>query len=274
VVVKYIRKFLLFEIPWVNNGVRGMDSIKIEYHDDVAVIKLNNGVTNPLSLEFLREISKNLENLKNESSACSLVIASNNDKFFSIGFNIPQLYEQSEEEVKEFYKTYNRLCLDLYKLPKPTIAAITGHAIAGGCILALCCDFRFIAEGKKLMGLNEIKLGVPVPYPGDCILRELVGMRNARDIMEIGEFYPPLESLKLGMVDQVLPLKQVLTEAIERAKLLGAMPQEVFGIIKLNRVERIEEQILKHLEEKEQFFLECWHSDETRKRLKEAIKKF
>lgn len=251
-----------------------MDSIKIEYHDDVAVVRLNNGVTNPLSLEFLRDISENLGILKNESSVSSLVIASNNDKFFSIGFNIPQLYEQTEEEVKEFYKTYNRLCLDLYKLPKPTIAAITGHAIAGGCILALCCDFRFISEGKKLMGLNEIKLGVPVPYPGDCILRDLVGTKNARDIMEIGEFYPPLESLKLGMIDQVMPLAQVIPNSIERAKSLGAMPKDIFGMIKRNRVERIEEQILKRLEEKEQFFLKCWHSDDTRKRLKEAIKKF
>jgi enoyl-CoA hydratase/carnithine racemase len=164
--------------------------------------------------------------------------------------------------------------MDLYTLPKPTIAALTGHAIAGGCVLALCCDYRFIAEGKKLMGLNEIKLGVPVPYPGDRILSQMVGARKAQEIMEGGEFYPPEESYKIGMVDQVSPLEQVLPEAIKQAKLLGAMPNKAYGMIKRNRVEGVESQVQAQLAKKEKFFLECWYSDETRKRLQEAIKKF
>ena len=124
------------------------------------------------------------------------------------------------------------------------------------------------------MGLNEIKLGIPVPYPGDCILRQVVGARNGREIMGTGEFYHPEESLQMGMVDQVLSLEQVLPKAIDKAKLLGALPRDAFGMIKRNRVEMVEAQILKHLAEKEQFFMECWYSDEARERLEEAIKKF
>ena len=74
--------------------------------------------------------------------------------------------------------------------------------------MALCCDYRFIAEGRKLMGLNEVKLGVPVPYLGDCILRHLVGARHARDIMDTGDFYHPEVLLQMGMVDQALPLEK------------------------------------------------------------------
>ena len=109
---------------------------------------------------------------------------------------------------------FNQVCMELYTMPKPTVAAVTGHAIAGGCILALCCDYRFAAEGRKLMGLNEIRLGVPVPYLADCVLRQIVGARNAREIMETGEFYLPEQSLQIGMIDRVLPLEKVVADSI------------------------------------------------------------
>ncbi|MEE9151201.1 MAG: enoyl-CoA hydratase/isomerase family protein [Thermoplasmata archaeon] len=251
-----------------------MELVGIEHHDKVTVLKLNNGITNALNLKFIRKIFRNLRDLKDDPAVNGVVIASNNDKFFSIGFDIPQLYELEEEDFRMFYRTYNRLCIDLYTFPKPTIAAITGHAIAGGCILALCCNFRFIAEGRKLLGLNEIKLGVPVPYPGDCILRQLVGTQNTQDIINTGEFYPSKELLRMGIVDRVMTLDQVNSKAIERVKLLGAMPKEAFSLIKRNRKEIVEKQVLKHLAEKEKIFMECWFSDEARKLLKEAIKKF
>lgn len=94
-----------------------------------------------------------------------------------------------DDEGRSLAKLKNKLVayLALYTLPKPVVAAITGHAIAGGCILALCCDYRFISEGRKLMGLNEVKLGVPVPYLADRVLHALVGTRYAREIIESGE---------------------------------------------------------------------------------------
>jgi len=251
-----------------------MESIKVEYHDKVAVLRLNSGITNALNTEFLKQISRTLQKLKHDPSVSSIVLAGANEKFFSIGFDVPQLYELSRDEFRFFYQTFNRLCLDLYALPKPTIAAIVGHAIAGGCILAICCDYRFIAEGRKLMGLNEIRLGVPVPYLADCILRQIVGTRNAREISDTGELYQPEELLQMGMVDRVLPLEQVLPESIEKAGLLGTLPREAFGVNKRNRVEVVEAQLITHLAEREQFFIECWYSDDARERLREAIKKF
>ncbi|UCG92083.1 MAG: hypothetical protein JSV97_13690, partial [candidate division WOR-3 bacterium] len=129
-------------------------------------------------------------------------------------------------------------------------------------------------EGKNKMGLNEIKLGVPVPYLADCILRQIVGYRNAREIMDTGEFYEPENLLQLGIVDMVLSVEQVLAQSIEKAKLLGSMPHNAFAMIKCNRVEMVKLEALSKLQEKEQFFLECWYSEETRKRLREAIAKF
>jgi enoyl-CoA hydratase/carnithine racemase len=78
----------------------------------------------------------------------------------------------------------------------------------------------------------------------------------------------------MGMVDQVLPLEQVLPESIKKARLLGSYRQEAFEMIKRNRTEVVEDEILERLKEREEFFIECWYSDEVRKRLKEAMKKF
>lgn len=248
--------------------------IQIENTDKVAILKLNRGITNPINLELVNELSENLINLIDNPDIHSLILTSTNNKFFSIGFSLPELIKLNEKDLTTFYRAFNRLCIGLYTFPKPTIAALRGHAIAGGCILALCCDYRFISEGRKLMGLNEIKLGLPVPYPGDCILRNLVGSQIARDVMENGEFYSSTELFKIEIADEVLPLEEVLPKSIEKAKLLDSLPQDAFKVIKNNRTEMIEIQIKKYLGEKEKSFLECWKLKTTQELLKEATKKF
>ena len=251
-----------------------MSMVSVDYRDTVAIVKLNRGVTNVLDMELVNELGQLLEKIEHDSNVSALVLGSSNDKFLSIGFDIPRLFELPREGFQTFFSEFNRVCLSLYTLPKPTIAAITGHAVAGGCILALCCDYRFIAEGRKLMGLNEIKLGVPVPYLVDCVLRYTVGTRYAREIMDTREFYGPADSLRMGLVDAVLPGGEVMARAVERAGLLGAWPREAFALIKLNRVEDIEQRVLARREEKERLFVDCWYSDEARQRLREAIEKF
>lgn len=248
--------------------------ISTNYHNQVAVVTLDRSVTNALNLELLSELAEALQRLKQKSDVNGLVLTSSNEKFFSIGFDLPQLIELAREDFEIFYRTFNRVCMDLYRLPKPTVAAITGHAIAGGCILALCCDYRFSAEGRKLMGLNEIKLGVPVPYLADCVLQQIVGVRNAREIMYTGEFYQVEESYRMGLIDRIVPAENVVRESIEKADSLGRLPGDAFAMIKRNRVEMIEAHVRANLEEKERFFIECWYSDEARTRLLEATEKF
>lgn len=247
--------------------------IQIEYCHKTAVVMLAHGITNALSPQLVTALTACLKTVTNDSSVTGVVLSSSNDKFFSIGLDIPHLYGLNKKEFYAFYHAFNRMCISLYTLPKPTVAAVTGHAVAGGCILALCCDYRFIAEGRKLMGLNEIKLGVPVPYPADCILQHM-GVGTARDIMCSGAFYLPEQLAEMGVVDEVLPLTTVLPKAIEKAQTLGALPQKAYTLIKRSRVEPVEQKILTQLTEKEQLFLECWFSDEARNQLKKAMEKF
>jgi len=251
-----------------------MNTIQLEQHKHTAILKLSRGVTNAINLELIKELSETLRKIKDDPKIHGLVLTSANDKFFSIGLDIPWLLPLSQKDFTSFYKAFNRLCVDLFTLPKPTVAAITGHATAGGCILALCCDYRLIAEGRKFMGLNEIKLGVPVPYPADCILRHLVGTRTARDITDSGDFYAGEKLLEMGMVDEVLPLHQVVSTSTEMITTFADKSPAAFTAIKVNRTGPVESEILAQLEAKEKLFIELWYSPKVRERLKEAMEKF
>jgi len=251
-----------------------MQLIDLDQHDNVLVVKLNRGTTNALNLDLVNQLIEIMQSARANPAVQAVILSSGNDKFFSIGFDIPELFPLGRDDFFTYYRSFNQLSLELYAFPKPTIAAITGHAIAGGCIIALCCDYRLIAEGRKLMGLNEVKLGVPVPYPADCILQSVVGARRARDIMESGDFYMPEQSLEMGMVDRVLPLEQVLASAFEQASSLGAAAAGARALIKRNRVEVVEARILAQLEHKESVFRDCWFSAAAREQLQVAAEKF
>lgn len=245
-----------------------------ELFESVLIVRLNHGKTNAINFELVQALTETIQEVKNNNEIGSLVITSMNDKFFSIGFDIPSLINLSRSDFEHFYLDFNRMCLDLYTLSKPTIAAITGHAIAGGTILTLCCDYRFIGKGRKLMGLNEIKLGVPVPYLADCVLHSIVGTVNAQKIMEGGAFYTPGEALNLAMVDGVFPDDEVLRSAIEKVNLLSAYPPAAFAMIKQNRTEALEDRISKNMKRKAEHFISCWFSDESRELLIQAMEKF
>jgi enoyl-CoA hydratase/carnithine racemase len=248
--------------------------VTIEHHNQVAILKLNRGITNAIHSDLVLALDSALKSQADNPEVLGMVLTSSNSKFFSIGLDIPNLIALDEKNFRSFYQSFNQMCLGMLTISKPLVAGITGHAIAGGCILGLCCDYRFISEGHKLIGLNEIKLGVPVPYVADCILRKLIGYRNARDVMDSGGFFGPEEAQRLGMVDRVLPLEEVLSQSIEKARELAADSLEAFALIKSSRVRAIEGEITLQLSEREDAFIECWYSDDARAQLKDAIAKY
>ena len=248
--------------------------VSIEYINQVAVVKLDNGTTNPINMKLVFSLQENLEKLRLDTEIGSIVLSSNNTKFISIGFDLPLLIQLNRDELKNFYTTFNLLCEELYCFPKPTIAALTGHTIAGGCLLALLCDYRHFALGNKLMGLNEIKLGLAVPYLGDRILHQIAGTKVGKEIMETGELFPPEKILFWGLCDEVMSSELIIPGSIEKAGELAKLPPTAFREIKANRVFPIIKDLNKHQKSKEKIFLDCWFLPETQKLLMEALKKF
>lgn len=250
------------------------DIVQFQRQDQVAIVTLSKGITNAIDEALVEELSAALSEAANDSQVRGLVLSSSNSKFFSIGFDIPHLYDLPIDEFVSFYDSFNALCMQLYSLPKPTVAAITGHAIAGGCILALCCDRRLIAEGRKLMGLNEVRLGVPVPFVAESILRQLISGRDARELLETGELYDPEKLLRIALADGIEPPERVLQRSIETARMLGTPPLSAYAAIKRSRVEEVQDQVTKRLEERNRIFVEHWYSPEARRLLRAAMDKF
>jgi enoyl-CoA hydratase/carnithine racemase len=245
-----------------------------EQHDGVALVRMCHGVTNAIGPPMLGALKETILRVRDDPATGAVVLAGANSKFFSIGLDIPSLLDLPQEAFQAFQTDFSRLCLALYTLPKPTVAAITGHATAGGYILALCCDYRFIAEGRKLIGLNEIRLGVPVPFVADRALAALVGQYRARTITDDGEFHTPQRALALGLVDRIVPADDVVAQSIQRARFLAEMPGTAFAQIKANRVGPVCTAIEAVLEEKDLQFIQAWYSPQARARLREAAAKF
>jgi 3,2-trans-enoyl-CoA isomerase len=251
-----------------------MEVIGLEQQDGVALVKLNRGIINAINQNVIDELSESLHMLKDDSTVRGLVLTSNNDKFFSIGFDLPELYPLPREEFEAFFRAFNLLCLDLYTFPKPTIAAITGHATAGGCIVALCADYRYMAEGRALMGVNESTFGVPITSLADGIIGQLVGARPARDVISTGRLYGPQEALHMGMVDEVFPLEEVIPAAMKKARSLGEISPPAFTMDKDFRVRGLSDRVLSHLEADDQAFVEHWYTPFVRRQLKQVMEQY
>ena len=248
-----------------------MSKVKIEAHDDVAILRLSNGVTNAISPELVDDLANALYQAKKEFKG---LILAGGTKFLSIGFDLPALLQLDRPAMADFYFKFNQTVLDLYTLPLPTACAIAGHAIAGGTILALAADFRFASSGRKLMGLNEVKIGVPVPFLADLMLRQIVGDRAATQLNYRGEFLEPGQAKKIGLLDDICPAEELDQKSIEIVADLAALPPDGFTLIKANRVEEIHSRFKEKGRVKIDLFLDCWFNAEAQELLKKASEKF
>ena len=249
-----------------------MGAVEIEREEGVAILKLNSGKKNPINPELVEGLSEALKAVK-EDEVRGIVLTSSDERFFSIGLDVPKLINYDREKFREFIRNFNLVCLEIYTLPKPVVAAVNGHATAGGCILALCCDYRYMSEGRNLIGLNEVKLGLSVPYLPVRILQQISGSL-ARDVVYNGEFFTPEKALEIGIVDAVYSKDELLEEAIKKAKTLGEQPREAFAAVKKILTERIKEETLAILDEDVNTFVSLWFSEEGQKRLREVMKSF
>ena len=248
-----------------------MEKVKLEQHKDVALLRLDNKVTNAINTKTVENLSDAVNRIKTEFRG--LVLAGG-EKFFSMGFDLPALLKLDRSGMTEFFYRFNKVVLYIFTLPMPTACAITGHAIAGGTIIATSCDYRFLASGRKLMGLNEIKIGVPVPYLSDLILRQIVGDRAATEMVYQGEFIEPIQAEKIGLVDEVVSCEQVENRALKKISQISALPQKAFAAIKANRVESIRLSYEKNYKVKNEIFLDCWFSPLSQELLTKAAEKF
>lgn len=248
-----------------------MSKVVVEDQGPVAVLRLANGVTNAIGTELVEELSVAIGSV--QSRYRGLVLAGNT-KFFSIGLDVPNLLSLDRSTMADFWNRFEDLVLALYSLPIPTACAICGHATGGGAILALACDFRFIADGKKLMALNEVKIGLPVPYLADLMLRQVVADRVAVEMEFCSAFIGPTDARAAGLVDAVCSEKAVEENALEKIRGIAALPPAAFALTKQHRIRQIPTRFKAVRQDLNRAFMDCWFAPATQTLLAEAAAKF
>ena len=161
------------------------------------------------------------------------VVLTGRPGFFSAGMDLKAAPLMSPDEQSSAIEGINRLFQGWYSFPRPLVAAVNGHAIAGGLILALCADFRVCAgEATVKLGLTELRAGIPYPASAIAVVRAELGAVAARRLALGAALLDPDEALALGAVDELRPAAEVLARAVEVATGMAALPRTTYGVVK------------------------------------------
>lgn len=142
-----------------------------------------------------------------------MILTSSSKSVFSAGLDIMEMYKPKQERMKEFWTTLQDVWFKLYGSPFPTVAAINGHSPAGGCLLAMCCEYRIMLPNFSI-GLNETQLGIVAPTWFQATMRNTLSRRDAELALTLGTLFNTEEALKVGMIDEIAANKE---EAISKA---------------------------------------------------------
>ncbi|XP_077978257.1 enoyl-CoA delta isomerase 1, mitochondrial-like [Glandiceps talaboti] len=185
----------------------------------VAVLRMNSPPVNSFSLEFLKEFNTVLHEIENDASYKGIVLTSAVPKLFSAGIDINEMYQSDEERLSEFWRSFQDYFISLYGSSLVTIAAINGHAIAGGCAITQLCDYRIITSSPNTkLKLNSTELGLPPPVWIMQTVKNNVGHRNCERIWQSARLFNPETAFQLGLVDELCDDEDVVGKAVEEMK--------------------------------------------------------
>jgi enoyl-CoA hydratase len=160
------------------------------------------------------------------------VVLTGAGKFFSGGFDLSRP-RRDDEEVVVMTTLFRDAHVRLLTLPKPTIALMNGHAIAGGLVLVLACDYRLGLDGDYRIGLNEVAIGAAYPKVALEIVRLRLSHQRAAELLLGAALYPASQAIRLGVVDELLPADKIEDTVLRRATRMGAFPREAYAHAKL-----------------------------------------
>ena len=245
-----------------------MSFTELETGDGIATVFLARGKVNALNGEVVAELRSRLEELEGDPKVRAVVLTGRG-RFFSFGFDVPAFLTFPKEEFAAYVEAFVGLYTYMFLYPKPLVAALNGHAIAGGCMLALACDGRVMAAGKAKISLNEITFGSTIFAGSTEMLRFWVGSAAATKILYSGTMFPAEEALSLGLVDEVQPEAAVLDRARRIASDLASRSASAFASIKSLLRRPAVEEMRRREQESIREFLEIWYSPATRESLRE-----
>jgi len=203
--------------------------IEHERHGDVAVLRLAHGKASAFDTELLRGLHAAVQ--AEQASSARAVVLTGSGRIFSAGVDLRRVLE-GRSYLAEFLPALDELFLGLAELEKPLVAAINGHAIAGGCVLACSADRRILSTGRVTIGAPELVVGVPFPPSAFEMVRASVPAHALREVTLEGRLYSPDEALDRGLVDELVEPDALLERALQVAQGLAAIPPASFALTK------------------------------------------
>jgi enoyl-CoA hydratase len=202
--------------------------IELAEQDGVAVLRLAHGKVNAMSMEFCEALTARFA----EISSARAVVMTATGRTFSAGVDLVRLLEGGAPYVRKFLPVLSNMFATIFSHPAPVVAAINGHAIAGGCVLACAADKRLMARNGGRIGVTELLVGVPFPPAAMEIMRCAAAPQFFADAIFSGATYTPAEAVARGFVHEVVEPQALLERAVAAAKALAALPPKAFALSK------------------------------------------
>jgi len=199
-----------------------MSMITTSKDEDVCIVKINRPTKlNAMNIDTAKEIISTFQQLDKDDSVKVIVLTGEGDKAFSAGADIEYMSKISADESEIYAKLGQELTATIENVSKPTIAAVNGFALGGGCEVAMSCDIR-IASDNARMGQPEVTIGIPPGWGGTQRLMRLVGIAKAKELVYTGKMIKADEAKEIGLVNNVVPLESLMDEVMSMAKTIAS----------------------------------------------------
>jgi enoyl-CoA hydratase/carnithine racemase len=253
------------------------DLIEIVAHGDIREIRLARPPVNALNTELCRALIAALNSAMGEGVLG--IVLSGNEKIFSAGMDVPYLMSLGEDRhaLTDSWQAFFGAARTLADSRIPVVAAMAGHAPAGGCVLALCCDYRIMARSIDparpfAIGLNETQVGLVVPEGIQRLLRRVVGPYRAERLLVAGEMVPAERALEIGLVDELADQPDVAARAVAWLQDLIRLPHhpmlQTRAIARRDLMEAMTPDLIQ-LDR----FIDAWHAPDTQAALQTLLVK-
>ncbi len=245
--------------------------IQTTAHGAIRQLRLDRPPVNALSPELIVGLKKAIQAAPGDD-ARALVLSGAPGRF-SGGLDVPLLLGLDRPAMAALWREFYALLGAIAASTIPIVAAITGHAPAGGTVLALFCDWRVMAEGDYRVGLNEVPVGIPLPPVIMAGLRRLVGPRQAERLAVSGGLFSPHEALALGLVDELVAPERVADRGVGWCQSLLALPAEAMTLTRRLARADLVSIFEDDLEPELQRVIAGWWSPETQRTLRALVER-